>query len=113
MSLSLDFIASVDPSQPSGFRSMHGPTEVAGMSVVPRSLVLRSQRGDFFELCVNYYYPNVNQWYNFVTCMNQDRAAIPQPAQGCLQQAGLDWTRIASCATGPMGKKLLLASLTR
>jgi hypothetical protein len=72
-----------------------------------------SRPGDFFELCVEYYSASVSVWFNYTYCLNQDQRSIPQNAQSCAQQLGLDWNQLYACANGPMGKKLLLASLTR
>jgi len=80
INITFNFIAAVDSTQPTGFYSKHGQSEV---------------QGDFYELCVNSVAP-LGLW-NFVVCADQDRTSIPNNMQACGQQGGINWNRVQVC----------------
>jgi hypothetical protein len=99
--LRVNFIASVDPSQPSGFDSMHGQTEVWG---------------DINELCaynLSNPSPNNYKWYNFLLCLDQNGDEIPDNAEDCANQVGLDYSTIQNCVNSDLGKALMTESIAK
>jgi hypothetical protein len=66
VNITMDYIAQVDKSEPSGFSSKHGPTEVIG---------------DFTELCLM---TMSNQWFETVVCADVDYDDIPTNIPKCL-----------------------------
>jgi len=95
----MDYIATVDPSQPSGFDCMHGQSECVG---------------DITELCVQMLTKNNwQQWFQLVQCADQNYGNIPTNLDTCAQQLGLDVNQIHACAKGSIGKALMMASINR
>jgi len=80
------------------FECMHGPQEC---------------QGDIIELCAyNVTYPASQYgWWNMSVCMQSDYNNIPDNAQNCAQQAGLDWNKINSCANSALGNQLMSDSI--
>lgn len=78
------------------FQSLHGDAEVAGNIV---------------QLCAQKYEPKL--WMGFVSCMNDDAAAIPANWRTCSDQLGLDTDAIGQCYAGEEGKQLLSESIAR
>ena len=56
-------------------------------------------------------------WFDMVTCMNgkdgipgvtyNNPDAIPEDAQRCAKQAGVDWGAVQKCSEGEQGRQLL------
>lgn len=78
------------------FQSLHGESEVAGNIV---------------QLCAKEYEPELGM--AFVSCMNENAAAIPANWRTCSDQLGLDTNAIGECYAGEEGKQLLSASVAR
>jgi len=70
-------------------------------------------QGDIIELCAyNVTYPASQYgWWNMGVCMQADYNNIPDNAQNCAQQAGLDWNKISSCVNSGLGNQLFSASI--
>lgn len=115
--LHINFIAKIDPNEPSGFNSLHGQTEVWG---------------DIYELCIyNLSYPSPHNytWYSLYLCLDDNADQIPDNVESCakqvkklkkqfnkfkkLKKVGLDFTLIEKCAKGPLGKQLMLDSIRK
>jgi len=80
--ITFNYIAKVDPSQPTGFDSKHGQNEVLG---------------DFYELCVENVGPQ-NKIWDLVVCIDTDVDGIPSNIQGCATQVGgIDWNQVGRC----------------
>jgi len=80
------------------FDCMHGPQEC---------------QGNIIELCAyNVTYPASQYgWWKMGVCMQSDEDNIPDNAQNCATQAGLDWNKINSCVTSGLGNKLFSESI--
>eukprot|EP01115_Flamella_aegyptia_P003250 TRINITY_DN15398_c0_g1_i1.p1 TRINITY_DN15398_c0_g1~~TRINITY_DN15398_c0_g1_i1.p1 ORF type:complete len:225 (+),score=67.05 TRINITY_DN15398_c0_g1_i1:16-690(+) len=95
VNITMDYIATVDPTQPLGFSSKHGPTEV---------------QGDLIEECVQ----NLsNDWFSVVVCADNDYDSIPNNLQTCIQKAGINYDAVNTCYQSTKSKTLLTASITR
>jgi hypothetical protein len=96
MELTMNYIAKVDPSQPSGFYSLHGQTEVWG---------------DIDELCVQNLTKGFSTWWDFVNCVDGDYSSIPDNVPQCAQQVGLDSNAVEKCSKSALGKQLMTISI--
>jgi len=94
--LTMNYIAVVDASQPSGFDSRHGQTEVWG---------------DITELCVMNLVPENYTWWDFVFCMSTDYSDIPDNSQHCAEKVGVSVHSVTSCIQTHLGKNLMLRSI--
>eukprot|EP01129_Flabellula_baltica_P010636 TRINITY_DN4511_c0_g1_i1.p1 TRINITY_DN4511_c0_g1~~TRINITY_DN4511_c0_g1_i1.p1 ORF type:complete len:209 (-),score=26.22 TRINITY_DN4511_c0_g1_i1:46-672(-) len=96
--LTIDFIATVDNSEPTGFKSLHGESEVIG---------------DFYSLCAFHYYQQNYLWYKYVHCLNKEIRNIPNNAQSCAMSCGLDHGLLNSCVHSDLAKTLMRDSIQR
>jgi len=89
------FLGEVDGDN--NFDCPHGPAEC---------------QGDMIELCAQAVTGAKSEWgwWNMGVCMQADYDNIPDNAQSCAQQAGLDWSAINDCVNNGMGDKLLTQS---
>jgi len=96
LSLTEYFVGTDDGS--GNFECMHGDQEC---------------QGNIIELCAyNVTYPASQYgWWNMGVCMQNDYDNIPDNAQNCAQQAGLDWNKITACVSSGLGNKLFSASI--
>eukprot|EP00164_Ancoracysta_twista_P002237 GFYU01002956.1.p2 GENE.GFYU01002956.1~~GFYU01002956.1.p2 ORF type:complete len:298 (-),score=117.23 GFYU01002956.1:304-1197(-) len=62
--------------------------------------------GNVIEACAASYYPNIKQWYPYMSCMD-DGNGQPQYAQYCAQHAGMDYKKIYACAISETGAKIV------
>jgi len=80
------------------FECMHGPDECVG---------------NLIELCAhNLTAQSVPLgWWHMDVCMQSDYTNIPDNAQGCAQQANLQWDPIVACSKDTQGDNLFAASI--
>ena len=78
---------------------MHGPDECVG---------------DQPELCAYYYYNTTWKWWDFGVCLQgDDYEDIPDNAQQCAQQVGIDYNKISACQQGALGTSLFADSINK
>ncbi|MBD3259280.1 thioredoxin domain-containing protein [Candidatus Woesearchaeota archaeon] len=89
----LNFIGGEDES---GFRSLHGESEI---------------NGDMVQLCAL----NVDEEkaMEMIVCMNKEPTGIPNNWQPCAESAGLDVEAVRACYEGEQGKELLRESFAK
>jgi hypothetical protein len=75
MDIKVYFIAKVDVTQKYGFKSLHGVTEV---------------EGDLLEACAQNLYPNNNDYFKLLVCVNPQMPYIPRVVQDCANKVGID-----------------------
>jgi len=90
----LDYI--VTETEPGTFKSLHGPSEVAG---------------NIAQLCAKKISPD--KYMDFVLCQNKTYRKITENREQCAQQAGIDAAALTECADGEEGKTLLSESAKR
>ncbi|KAM6495894.1 hypothetical protein JOM56_008600 [Amanita muscaria] len=107
VTLSMRYIAKLDPSEPTfGVECMHGPEECAG---------------NVQQLCVAKH-ASQSHWWEFVQCQNfggREHVGQPSLALKCARAVGIDWesSGVGQCAgldgsgTGAEGVKLLQDSV--
>lgn len=98
INLSIEFIATVNESERTGFSSSHGESEVYG---------------DLYEICAQTIHPEIPKWYHFLSCMNKEWRDIPQFASSCAHSSKMNWNQLGACASGVMGKRLLTESIEK
>eukprot|EP01130_Rhizamoeba_saxonica_P002551 TRINITY_DN12337_c0_g1_i1.p1 TRINITY_DN12337_c0_g1~~TRINITY_DN12337_c0_g1_i1.p1 ORF type:complete len:227 (+),score=37.01 TRINITY_DN12337_c0_g1_i1:2-682(+) len=99
INFTMDFIANVDNSEPTGFYSKHGQTEV---------------QGDFNILCAQKLVSNKwTSYYPFVDCLEQQYTAIPQNVQECARKHNLDYGSIKTCVSSSDAHHLMVDSIKR
>eukprot|EP01100_Stratorugosa_tubuloviscum_P013768 TRINITY_DN708_c0_g1_i1.p1 TRINITY_DN708_c0_g1~~TRINITY_DN708_c0_g1_i1.p1 ORF type:complete len:222 (-),score=77.20 TRINITY_DN708_c0_g1_i1:118-783(-) len=96
VNITMNYVATVDPTQPSGFDSKHGQSEVWG---------------DINELCVMNETSNWSGWWQYVYCMFQTYNLIPDNSNSCAAQTNFNYNTIQSCVNGNLGSKLLTNSI--
>eukprot|EP01118_Nematostelium_gracile_P017018 TRINITY_DN7153_c0_g1_i1.p1 TRINITY_DN7153_c0_g1~~TRINITY_DN7153_c0_g1_i1.p1 ORF type:complete len:215 (+),score=30.62 TRINITY_DN7153_c0_g1_i1:103-747(+) len=97
MDITMNYIASVDPTQPSGFSSKHGPTEV---------------QGDLLELCsMHVPAPNRLSWFELVNCAYNNYTSVPQILQPCSKSVGIDFSKLQACAPTAIAKQYMITSI--
>lgn len=70
--------------------------------------------GDQLELCAYHFYNSTWKWWDFGVCLQgPDYGSIPQNAQQCATQAGLDYSKLSSCQSGALGTQLFAESIKR
>jgi len=94
MEMTMNYIATVDPQQPSGFDSKHGQTEVWG---------------DIYELCVENMYNET--WFDFSYCMYSNYDNIPTVSQNCAASLGMNFANVKQCVSSNLGKQLMTQSI--
>jgi hypothetical protein len=87
----LMFIGNVDANQPSGFTAMHGQSEV---------------EGNIWQLCAKKHYPSDYEYMKFIQCAGKGMRQIPGNSEACAKTAGMDFSKLQTCATGDEGKGL-------
>eukprot|EP01127_Copromyxa_protea_P011765 TRINITY_DN2982_c0_g1_i1.p1 TRINITY_DN2982_c0_g1~~TRINITY_DN2982_c0_g1_i1.p1 ORF type:complete len:206 (-),score=46.75 TRINITY_DN2982_c0_g1_i1:28-645(-) len=80
--VTIDYIAQVNASSPSGFSSKHGPGEV---------------EGDFLELCIRQTQPE--KLWPVLVCAYAQYSQVPNNLKQCALQAKVDWTLVNNCYT--------------
>jgi len=95
MNITMNYIANVDPTQPTGFYSKHGQSEVYG---------------DFTELCVASSI-TADQWWSFIVCMYKNYDQIPNNGPSCATSVGFDFNSIKNCVSSENSSKLLKKSI--
>jgi len=80
VNFTIDYIAKVDPTQPSGFSSKHGPTEVTG---------------DFYELCLRQTDPT--HIWSLLVCAYEHYNDVPGNLHPCANMAGIPWSPVLAC----------------
>ncbi|RUS17327.1 hypothetical protein BC937DRAFT_90117 [Endogone sp. FLAS-F59071] len=78
--------------------SKHGPTECLG---------------NVQELCFRSVYPNSQDWFSFITCLNQNYQRIGSDgyAERCARKLKKDYTPVEECVHSGDGAALLKASI--
>ena len=61
---------------------------------------------DTLEACAVALYPDFRVHMPFVYCFEGKQHSSSARAEGCAQQAGLDYSKLQACASGPQGAKL-------
>jgi len=98
ITVSVNYIVTADKSQPSGFSSKHGQSEVYG---------------DIYLLCGVNVTGNPSSWWNYLLCVEENLQLIPSIAITCAKQM-FNQKIVASlqtCATNSIGKQLLWNSM--
>lgn len=62
--------------------------------------------GNLIETCAIYYHPNVSVYFPFIHCIEASSSYPKQAAPECAEKFGLDYSKIRSCAEGPLGNSL-------
>jgi len=99
LQITMNYIASVDPTEPTGFYSKHGQSEVYG---------------DFTELCVDTLTKSNADpfiWWKFVVCLDNNYGDIPDNVQSCASSLGLDYNVIQKCVNSTISSNLLKHSI--
>jgi hypothetical protein len=102
--VTINYIAKLDNTQPTGFFSKHGQSEVWG---------------DIMELCAQTLSTGY-EWFNFTNCMYLNYDNVPTNAQQCASSSGLDYEKILSCTgnmnnnnVSPVGRKYMIESINK
>jgi len=96
VTVTMNYIAKVDKSQPSGFYSLHGQTEVYG---------------DLNELCVIDFLPNWLDWWTFVLCVDKDYTKIPDNVSPCANAQKINLKTLNTCVHGNQSRTLMTNSI--
>lgn len=86
-------IGFIGAGKPGAFKSLHGPTEV---------------KGDLAQVCANKMAPD--KLLAMITCQNKNPREIGDNWRDCAKQVGIDADKLATCAEGDEGGKLLAAA---
>jgi hypothetical protein len=78
--------------------SMHGDEEV---------------QGDIDQLCGRMSSPTDEQFWRFISCVNDEWRTIPERDAECAASAQLDLVQFDSCRNGELGRKLLRSSFAK
>ncbi len=80
MDMKIEFIARINETEPSGFSSSHGPTEV---------------QGDLYEACAQYMYPYAGgkikgDYFDLIMCVNPQMHVIPKNIPDCAKSLNMN-----------------------
>lgn len=70
--------------------------------------------GNMQQLCARHVQEkagNLQRWWDFVLCQDENRSAIPGNAEACARRVGIDFTQIQKCIDTGIGATLFEASL--
>jgi len=98
IALEVFFVGEID-ARTKDFDCLHGPEECVG---------------DILLLCAHNTSgsnPNKWAWWGNEVCMMGDQDNIPDNAESCANQNGLDWDTINACANGQQGIDLFTNSI--
>ena len=62
--------------------------------------------GNLIETCAIHLYPNVNDYFPFIHCIETSGKIPRKAAPSCAQKFKLDYSKIESCANGDLGNNL-------
>ena len=62
--------------------------------------------GNLIETCAIHYYPNTTTQFSFIHCIEMSSSYPRESGPDCAAKFSLDYTKIKSCADGPLGNSL-------
>ena len=62
--------------------------------------------GNLIETCSIHFHPNVSEYFPFIHCIEKSQSSFKESAPKCAKKLGFDYSKIQTCAEGPLGNEL-------